>query len=295
MALPSQFMRLRLAFVVEPRRLVRSMPVGALPHLAHPPKAATLPTYSGWLIQPVGGPCPRLCRVLKHSAPAVHRRQCSSEASAVVPWPVVFAAPSSVIHRRHRAPQLARRVGNHRQRPLVVAGIPRFVPCVYPRPTRVTPVRLYVERRHITRRFTRTFISLRFIHAAELCRYALSKLPYKLPSRLFHDLGFLGVGQLPVVVIIGRANSCPPFGSERGGGELAISISAWSVVEEGNVRVPSRPTARPVYLCHEIFQLRSPFMDKVAPNNRLNSDRRKRRSFSAHLYLPWAAFCDRLA
>lgn len=109
-ALPSQFERLTVAVVVEPSRLVRSMPIGRLPHFANPPEAATLPACSGWFPKPVRGPCSRLCRVLKHSAPAVHRSQRCGETTAVIPRPVVLTAPSSEVHVCHRSPQLAWRV-----------------------------------------------------------------------------------------------------------------------------------------------------------------------------------------
>ena len=147
------------------------MPVGALPHLAHPPEAATLPACPGWLRQVVRGPCSRLCRVFKYSAPAVHRRQRGGETSGVISRPVVLPAPS----RRNSPPPSLPTVGMAGAPPLatalVVSGVPCFMPRINPRPIRVAPVRLHVERRHITRRFTRTFISLRFIHAGELCRY----------------------------------------------------------------------------------------------------------------------------
>ena len=139
-----------------PRTPTRGRYVASLSRLASPgrarPMLASLPGVQ--VLRPSGSPPPARRRNIRRHFPA-----------CCAPRPI-----ESEIHRRHRSPQLAWRVRHHWQRPLVVSGVPCFMPRINPRPIRVAPVRLHVERRHITRRFTRTFISLRFIHAGELCR-----------------------------------------------------------------------------------------------------------------------------
>ena len=143
---PPQFKRRVRAVVIKPCRLSCSVAVCALPHLANPPPIdGLLPSYRCRVGQSVRHPCAGLRRVLKHSAKPSHAVQCSGKATAVIPWAVVLAAPSGVIHRRHRAPQLAGRVRYHWQRSGVSPGVPFLRPSINSRQVCIAPVRLHKQ------------------------------------------------------------------------------------------------------------------------------------------------------
>ena len=88
----------------------------------------------------------RLCRMFQNAAPFVYCIDCRAEASAIVPWSIVFAPPSGVIHVSEVSPSLARRVSYHGVRPGILAGVSTFVPCVHVRDAEVSASGLHVER-----------------------------------------------------------------------------------------------------------------------------------------------------
>jgi hypothetical protein len=101
-----------------------------------------MPTNAGWLIQSIRIPRPSLRRVFQDAAPFPHVVQRSVKAPAVISRPVVISTPPLEVHGSHCAPQLAWRVGNHRMRPLVLAGVSTDVPRVNTWQAEVAPVSL---------------------------------------------------------------------------------------------------------------------------------------------------------
>lgn len=179
--LPSQFKRRVCTVIVEPRRFSCAVPVCALPHLANPlMQPCSLPSDTYRLRKPVGGKGTGFCWVLQHTAPLHNGAQRSRETAAVISGPVMVAAPSGVIHVRHRAPQLAWRVRNNRQRPRVAPRVSLFRPGINVRQSRIASIRLHkqcgqahnisVQRTCHQRRFAPSR------HAAELHRYASLRL-----------------------------------------------------------------------------------------------------------------------
>ena len=141
---PAQLQRHIVAAVVEPRCFRRPVPIGALPHLAHPPAIdAPLPADASGRGQSVRRPCSGFCGVFQHPAELSHGLKRGSKASAVVSGSIVFATPPLVIDRRKRAPQLARWVRNDRPRPTVFAGVSMFRPSVNSWKSCIASVRLY--------------------------------------------------------------------------------------------------------------------------------------------------------
>ena len=143
---PSQFKRRVRAVVVKPSRFVRPVPVGALPNLAHPTAIdGSLPANPSRLRQSVRCPCLRFRRVFEHPAKAPHAIQRRSKTAAVIARLVVLAAPAGIVHVRHRAPQLAGRVRNNRQRPGVASGVPLLRPSINARQVCIAPARLHKQ------------------------------------------------------------------------------------------------------------------------------------------------------
>ena len=143
---PAEFVRCTCAAIVEPRRLVGAVPVGGLPDLAHPTFAAALPADSARRCEPVGFPRPRRGRMLEDSTAAIHRRERRREAPPVAARTIMFAAPAGEIHRRHSAPELARRMRDDRERASIAARVARFRPSIDRGITNVAAVRLHEER-----------------------------------------------------------------------------------------------------------------------------------------------------
>ena len=141
---PAELQRHIVAAVVEPRCFRRPVPIGALPHLAHPPAIdAPLPADASGRGQSVRRPCSGFCGVFQYPAELAHGLKRGSKASAVVARAVMLATPPLVIDRRKRAPQLARRVRNNRPRPTVFAGVALFRPCINSWQFCIASIRLY--------------------------------------------------------------------------------------------------------------------------------------------------------
>lgn len=153
--IPAQLHRRIVAAVVEPCRLRCSMPVGALPHLADPAAIdAPLPADASGCSQPVHRPGAGFCRVFQHAAKSAHRVQRSRKTAAVVTRPVVFTAPSLVVDRRKRTPQLAGRVRHHRPRPTVFAGVSLFRPRINFWQSCIASIRLYKYRGNVSHNYS---------------------------------------------------------------------------------------------------------------------------------------------
>ena len=148
---PAQLQRRIVAAVVEPRRFSRSVSIGALPYLTNPSAIdASLPADAGGRGKSMRRPCSGFRRVLEDAAESAHRLKRRSKATAVVSGPVVFAAPSLVIDRRKRAPQLAGRVRNNRPRATVFAGVALFRPCINFWQSCIASIRLYKYRGNVS-------------------------------------------------------------------------------------------------------------------------------------------------
>jgi hypothetical protein len=70
--------------------------------------------------------------MLQHAAAAVHSIKREAEAAAIIPWAVVFATPSSVVHIRHLSPQLAGRMSDDGIVARVGARVSRLVVAFQP-------------------------------------------------------------------------------------------------------------------------------------------------------------------
>lgn len=146
---PAQLQRRLGAVVVEPCGLGCAVSVGALPYLANPSAIdAALPANAGGRGKSVRRPCSGFCLVFQHAAKSAHGFKRRGKAAAIVAGPVVFAAPSLVVDRRKRAPQLARGVRNNRPRPSVFAGVALFRPSVNIRQVPISPLFLNIQGRY---------------------------------------------------------------------------------------------------------------------------------------------------
>jgi hypothetical protein len=170
--LPPQFKRRVRSVVVKPCCLVRSVPVGALPNLAHPVAIdGHLPASPGGFCQSVRSPCLRFRRVFQHPTKPPHALKRRGKAAAVVPRSVVLSTPSGIVRVRHCAPQLAWRVRHNRQRPRVASRVSMLRPGVHAGQSRVASVRLHKQCGAAHNNAVKpTFIPLRFIHSAYLQR-----------------------------------------------------------------------------------------------------------------------------
>ena len=86
--------------------------------------------------------------MLKHPTKPPNAIQRSGKAAPVIPGPVMLATPSGIVHVRHCAPQLARRVRYYRKRAFVQPGVPMLRPRIDVWKVRIASIWLNKQRRY---------------------------------------------------------------------------------------------------------------------------------------------------
>ena len=142
---PIQFWRVFSPNIIEPRRFVGLMTIRRLPYFAAPSLFASMPPDALRLFEPIDRPRSGFGRMFQYTAPSADRGQSRSKTPAIISRPVVIASPSSIIHRRHRPPFLARRMRHDRPRTSIETGVTVFVPGIDVGQAEIAASRRYKE------------------------------------------------------------------------------------------------------------------------------------------------------
>lgn len=140
-SMPTEWRRFTGAAVEKPCTLPGLVAVGRLPYFANP-VAAIEPPFAGLGTRETEFlPSITERRVLENAAPTSDGCQRRGEASAIVPWLIVLAAPTGEIDMREPRPKLAGRMGHHRPRPGIGTSVAGSIPGLDSRHAEVAAIR----------------------------------------------------------------------------------------------------------------------------------------------------------